>query len=87
MRMFKPHAESAKSPTVEAAYENGVLKLASSVPLKEHERVRIEVHEPADVQKALEAARRNFGLIASTGSVADLDYRINDADNDPLEVS
>ena len=32
--------------TVEAVYENGVLKLAQPLPLKEHEQVRVTV-EPA----------------------------------------
>jgi len=32
--------------TVEAIYENGILKLAHPVPLKEHERVRITVEIP-----------------------------------------
>jgi len=29
--------------TVEATYENGVLKLAQPLPLKEHEKVRITI--------------------------------------------
>ncbi len=32
--------------TVEAIYENGVLKPAQPLPLKEHERVRITVEAP-----------------------------------------
>lgn len=31
--------------TVEAVYENGVLKLAQPLPLKEHEKVRVTVEE------------------------------------------
>ena len=29
---------------VEAIYENGVLKLAQPLPLKEHEKVRVTIH-------------------------------------------
>jgi predicted DNA-binding antitoxin AbrB/MazE fold protein len=36
----------AMSFTVEAVYENGVLKLAKPLPFKEHEKVRVSV-EPA----------------------------------------
>ncbi len=32
--------------TVEAVYENGVLKPAQPLPLKEHERVQVTVHSP-----------------------------------------
>ncbi len=41
------------SLTVEAVYENGVLKLAQPLPLKEHERVQITIQSrtgtPADL--------------------------------------
>ncbi|HLN32690.1 MAG TPA: antitoxin family protein [Gemmataceae bacterium] len=33
---------------VEAIYENGVLKPSQSLPLKEHEKVRITVHPPTN---------------------------------------
>jgi predicted DNA-binding antitoxin AbrB/MazE fold protein len=33
--------------TVEAVYENGVLKPTQPLPLKEHERVQVTVHTPA----------------------------------------
>jgi predicted DNA-binding antitoxin AbrB/MazE fold protein len=32
--------------TIEAVYENGVLKPAQPLPLKEHERVRVTVDTP-----------------------------------------
>ena len=32
-------------PTVEAIYENGVLKPAQPLPLKEHEKVRLSVEK------------------------------------------
>src|SRR5262245_18878338 len=34
--------------TVEAIYENGVLKPAQPLPLKEHEKVQVTIHTPAD---------------------------------------
>jgi uncharacterized protein (DUF433 family) len=34
--------------TVEATYENGILKLAEPLPLKEHERVQLTVEPPTD---------------------------------------
>jgi predicted DNA-binding antitoxin AbrB/MazE fold protein len=34
------------SITIEAVYENGVLKPAQPLPLKEHERVRVTVETP-----------------------------------------
>jgi predicted DNA-binding antitoxin AbrB/MazE fold protein len=35
--------ESAMSLTVEAIYENGVLKVAQPLPLQEHEKVQITI--------------------------------------------
>jgi predicted DNA-binding antitoxin AbrB/MazE fold protein len=53
--------------TVDAIYENGVLKPAQPLPLKEHEQVRVSIHTPADIRTALEAVRRGYGLIPWTG--------------------
>ena len=53
--------------TVDAIYENGVLKPAQPLPLKEHERVRVSIHPAAEVQSALEAVQRSYGLIRWTG--------------------
>ena len=57
---------------VEAIYENGSLKLAQPLPFKEHERVRVSINTPADVQKALEAVERGYGLIRWTGDAETL---------------
>ncbi len=51
--------------TVEAIYENGVLKPAQPLPLKEHEKVRVTV-EPA-----LTWAERTAGMMGCTGSTAE----------------
>jgi predicted DNA-binding antitoxin AbrB/MazE fold protein len=71
--------------TVEAVYENGVLKPAQPLGLQEHERVQLTVQTSADLQAAHVPGSRGYGLVQWTGSVADLDFLIEDADNDPLE--
>jgi hypothetical protein len=71
--------------TVEATYENGVLKPAQPLPLKEHEKVQLTVHPADDVPTAPTAEPRGYGLVRWTGSLEDLDYLIEDAENDPLE--
>ncbi len=47
--------------TVEAVYENGVLKPSQPLPLKEHEKVRVTV------QPAISRARQTAGLMGWTG--------------------
>ena len=56
------------SITVEAIYENGVLKPAQPLPFQEHEKVRITVRQ------AVSHARGSAGLIGWTGSQADADF-------------
>jgi predicted DNA-binding antitoxin AbrB/MazE fold protein len=53
--------------TVEAIYENGVLRPKEPLPLKEHEEVRVTVHITADVRAALAAVERSYGLLRWTG--------------------
>jgi predicted DNA-binding antitoxin AbrB/MazE fold protein len=53
--------------TVEAIYENGVLKPVQSLPLQEHEKVQVTVHTPVSVQSALAAVQRSYGLLRWTG--------------------
>ena len=52
--------------TVEAIYENGVLKPTQPLPLKEHDHVRVTLHTPSDIQAAVERVRATAGLIASS---------------------
>jgi predicted DNA-binding antitoxin AbrB/MazE fold protein len=60
--------------SVEATYENGVLKLDKPLPLKDNERVHVAVFAgPSRV-------RQTAGLMPWKGSVEDLDYLINDPD-------
>ena len=53
--------------TIEAVYENGVLKPAQPLPLKEHEKVRITV-EPA-----ASPLIRAYGIIGWTGDAQTLE--------------
>ena len=50
--------------TVEATYENGVLKPAQPLPLKEHEKVQVTIHPPVS------RVRATAGLIGWTGDPA-----------------
>jgi predicted DNA-binding antitoxin AbrB/MazE fold protein len=63
--------------TVEAVYENGVLKPSKPLPFKEQDKVTITIDSGG--------TRRGYGLIRWTGSLEDLDYLIEDSENDPLE--
>ena len=52
--------------TVEATYENGVLRPAQPLPLEEHQRVEVAIHtEPS-------RAERTAGLLRWTGNSEDL---------------
>jgi predicted DNA-binding antitoxin AbrB/MazE fold protein len=63
--------------TIEATYENGVLKLSQSLPLKEHEKVRITVHPGATW------VERTAVIMGFTGSAAEADYFALDPELDP----
>jgi predicted DNA-binding antitoxin AbrB/MazE fold protein len=65
--------------TVEAVYENGVLKPAKPLPLGEHERVQVTV------QAGVSRARQTAGLLRWTGDPALLDRFILDPELDPSE--
>jgi hypothetical protein len=71
--------------TIEAVYENGVLKPAEALPLKEHERVKLTVVATAEAEAAPHSGPRGYGLIQWTGSLEELDALIEDEENDPLE--
>jgi len=66
--------------TVEAVYEDGVLKPIQPLPLKQHERVRITVHP------SVSRARQTAGLLRWTGDRTLLERFIMDPDLDPLEA-
>jgi predicted DNA-binding antitoxin AbrB/MazE fold protein len=64
---------------VEAVYENGVLKPAQPLPLKEHEKVRLTV------QAATSRVRQTAGLMGWTGSQEDADFVALSPELDPQE--
>ncbi len=57
------------SITIEATYENGVLKPAQPLPLKEQEQVQVTIHRPNSL------ADRTYGMIGWSG-VAELFDRL-----------
>src|SRR5262249_18446647 len=56
----------AMAITVEAVYENGVLKPVQPLPLKDHEKVQVTVHTDAS------PLLRAYGIIGWTGSSEEL---------------
>jgi predicted DNA-binding antitoxin AbrB/MazE fold protein len=63
--------------TVEAIYENGVLKPTGPLPLKEHEKVRVTVHpEKTWVEQTA-------GMMGFTGSPQEADYFALSSDLEP----
>jgi predicted DNA-binding antitoxin AbrB/MazE fold protein len=67
------------SLTIEAVYENGVLKPSQPLPFKEHERVQVTV------ESGMSRARQTAGLLRWQGDPDALDRFIMDPELDPLE--
>ncbi len=65
--------------TVEAVYENGVLKPSQPLPLKEHEKVQVTVKAAAG------RVRQTAGLIGWTGSQEEADFVALSPELDPQE--
>ncbi len=65
--------------TIEAVYENGVLKPAQPLPLHEHEKVQITV------VAATSRVRQTAGLMGWTGSQEDADFVALSPELDPPE--
>jgi predicted DNA-binding antitoxin AbrB/MazE fold protein len=65
--------------TVEAIYENGTLKLAQPLPLKDHERVRVTV------EMDLSRAQASSGLLGWAGDAATVERVALDPDFGILE--
>jgi predicted DNA-binding antitoxin AbrB/MazE fold protein len=65
--------------TVEAVYENGVLRPKQPLPLKEHETVRITLHSGANW------VERTAGIMGFTGSAEEAEYFARDPELDPRE--
>jgi predicted DNA-binding antitoxin AbrB/MazE fold protein len=64
--------------TVEAIYENGVLKPAEPLPLQEHEKVRVTIET---VPEAVRRVRQSAGLIPCTDQ-AMIEWAAKDAELD-----
>jgi predicted DNA-binding antitoxin AbrB/MazE fold protein len=67
------------SLTIEAVYENGVLKPDRPLPLEEHARVQITV------QTAVSRVGQTAGLIGWTGNQEDADFVALSPELDPQE--
>ncbi len=65
--------------TVEAVYENGVLKPAQPLPLKEHEKVTVTL------APAMSVARQTAGMVPWTGDVETLERLARDPEFSILE--
>lgn len=62
--------------TVEAIYENGVLKPVQPLPLKEHERVHVTIHPETSW------VERTYGMMGFQGSVELADFIATDPELD-----
>jgi predicted DNA-binding antitoxin AbrB/MazE fold protein len=65
--------------TVDAIYENGVLKPAEPLPLKEHAKVTITV------QPTTSLARQTSGMVRWTGDIEALEHIVRDPESGILE--
>lgn len=76
MKVELPDRESIMTITIEAIYENGVLKPAQPLPLKEQERVRLTVHTAVELVRdtAGSVLRAEPGLIDQIATDPDLDF-------------
>lgn len=76
--------------TVQATYENGVLKPAKALPLREHEKVELIVH-PLDARGADDASeadrivRKSQGMLGWTGDAETLRQLAESPELDPQE--
>ncbi len=67
--------------TVNAVYENGVLKLKEPLPFQEHEEVRVTVQVAQQtVVDGKEAVRRSYGLLGWKGSHEELERMLAEAE-------
>lgn len=79
VRMMVNRWERIMAFSVEAIYENGVLKPVQPLPLREHEKVQLTV------RPAMSRVRQTAGLIGWTGSQEDADYIALSPELDPQE--
>lgn len=67
--------------TVDAVYENGVLKPTQPLPLKEHEKVRLAI------LTATSLAQQTYGLIGWSRDAATFERLLQESELDYLEDS
>ena len=65
--------------TIEAVYENGMLKPVQPLPFQEHEKVQVTV------KSAASRVRQTAGLMGWTGSQEDADFVALSPELDPQE--
>jgi predicted DNA-binding antitoxin AbrB/MazE fold protein len=53
--------------TVEAIYENGMVKPATPLPLKEHEKVRITIHAAPEKSDGGDPVAATYGIVKWNG--------------------
>jgi predicted DNA-binding antitoxin AbrB/MazE fold protein len=66
---------------VEAVYENGVLKPAKPLPLKEQEQVQVTI------RRAAGAADRTYGMIGWRGDADTFEHLFQESEADRVETS
>jgi predicted DNA-binding antitoxin AbrB/MazE fold protein len=64
---------------IEATYENGILKLDRTLPLAEHQRVKVVI------ETTISVAQRSYGIIGWTGDPEVVRKMALDADQGVLE--
>jgi predicted DNA-binding antitoxin AbrB/MazE fold protein len=65
--------------TIEATYENGVLRPARPLPLKEPEQVRVTIHRPSRL------ADETYGMIGWSGDAGTFDRLLQESEVEPWE--
>lgn len=63
---------------VEAIYQDGVLKPAQPLPLRENERVQVSIQTAIDRRDAVEAAQKSYGLVRWSGDPDTLQHIAED---------
>jgi predicted DNA-binding antitoxin AbrB/MazE fold protein len=66
---------SAMTITIDATYENGILKPDQPLPLKEHEKVKVTV------ESALSLTQQTAGMIGWTGDVETFERILKEAED------
>ena len=67
--------------TLEATFEDGMLKLSEPVPLTEHQRVRVTIHTQAERDRV----KQTYGLLGWKGDAATVQRIALDPEFDILE--